>query len=210
MELFILALLIFFAYLIAKSSSKKKLLKQFNNPTKDGLQKLTQRQIHQLSKFLTIEQLNIKTLIYQAIESMSIMDSSPNLDTVTGRYEFIFNNTFKELVIVQHWKEYISLVQLALDEYRETYYNSIINQEWIGFLTNPTRANLDKFYGKCIIQTFERIRMKQISEIAKLQREEAKIKRRNKIEDTRQAAIMMITNLQIDENEKINLLNAMP
>lgn len=116
----------------------------------------------------------------QVLESLEIIDETKNIDTLSGRMDFV-NAIYENLLLVKDKPQYKRYVQRAIDDYKLMYYNKILKDYQISLLIAPDIVNLDKFYGYAIYQCFARFETQQREQMNKLTRESAIQNRREKI-----------------------------
>ncbi|MBK8489288.1 MAG: hypothetical protein KBF42_09350 [Chitinophagales bacterium] len=119
----------------------------------------------------------------QTCESIYIMYSTKNFDTLKGRSEFV-KIKLNYLNLASHHKRYIADVQTALDQYKIMYYDRIPTEVQITSLIKPNEFDFPEFYCQCLIQSFEKFYEEQNKQISFLKREDAIKNRRENIMDT--------------------------
>ena len=138
----------------------------------------------------------------QILESLNILSTTKNIDTLKGRYEFI-NQLYDNQINASLNKRFLSDMQQAIDQYKSTYYERILNDYEISLLIKPDKKNLQDFYMKSIIQCFERFLNEQIKQIESLKKQDAKNRRLEKIRIVHADASMEIRNKSKDLNEQV-------
>ena len=116
----------------------------------------------------------------QLLESINILNSTKNLDTLIGRYDFI-TKMYDDFVKASHNKRYISDVQLAIDQYKTLYYDRILKDFELKLLVQPDHENLKKYYTECLFNCFNGFYKEQIEQIETLKKDDAKQRRKEKI-----------------------------
>jgi len=114
------------------------------------------------------------------LESLHIMATTKNIDTLKGRFEFI-NKFYNNFIQYAKNKRYTTDIQEAIDTYKVMYYDKIINDLELALLINPNYENLNEFYLKCLYESFKEYVFKQEEEIYKLKTDKAKNRRIEKI-----------------------------
>lgn len=122
----------------------------------------------------------IKRLGLQILESFHVLSNTKNMDTLKGRFEFI-EKIYGDFINASNNKRFISDIQNSIDEYKSTYYDRIPNDYQISLLIKPNYDDLRKFYSDCILECFKRFKAEQDSQIESLKRNDAKLRRVNKI-----------------------------
>ena len=121
--------------------------------------------------------------VIQTLESIYIMDTTKNFDTLKGRSEFV-QEKLDFLKLASHNKIYITDVQEGLDQYKTMYYNKIPTQQQIAALLKPNEFDYAEFHCQCILKSFQKFYDEQSKQISSLKRADAIKNRREKIMDT--------------------------
>ena len=129
----------------------------------------------------------------QILESLSILNSTKNLDTLVGRYEFI-TKMYDDFIKASYNKRYTSDIQTSIDQYKSMYYDRILNDFELGLLVQPNEENLKDYYSQCLFSSFNKFYNEQLDQIETLKKEDAKERRTKKI--------IEIGNLTIEEFDK--------
>lgn len=116
----------------------------------------------------------------QLLESLNILNSTKNLDTLVGRYEFI-TNMYDDFIKASYNKRYISDIQTSIDQYKSMYYDRILNDFELGLLVKPNEENLKDYYSQCLFSSFAKFYNEQSDQIETLKKEDAKERRTKKI-----------------------------
>jgi hypothetical protein len=125
---------------------------------------------------------NIQRTGLQVLETLSIIGTSKALDTITGRYNFL-------LTIIDVLKEgsehtrYISDIQNSIDTYKSMYYDRIPQGYELAFLLKPKEFDLIEFYCLSLYRAFKRSYEDHLEEIKFLKRQDAKVRRKEKIKE---------------------------
>ena len=119
----------------------------------------------------------------QTMESLYILATSKNIETIKGRYEFLLT-LIPTLKSAKHNSEYSGLIQSALGQFKTMYPAGIPQDYQLAVLSNPESFDLNEFYCKSLINALKGFYDKQIAEINSLKKESAKTKRVTKIAET--------------------------
>lgn len=138
--------------------------------------------------------------VVQTMESIYIMDTTKNFDTLKGRSKFV-EEKLEFLKLASHNKRYITDVQVGLDQYKTMYYDKIPTQQQIAALLKPNEFDYADFHCQCIMKSFQKFYDEQSKQIAALKRPEAIKNRRQKIMDT-------IREIQMDIPSSADSFNA--
>ena len=134
----------------------------------------------------------------QLLESLSILNSTKNLDTLVGRYEFI-TKMYDDFIKASYNKRYLSDIQTSIDQYKSMYYDRILNDFELGLLVRPNDENLKDYYSQCLFSSFNEFYNEQSDQIETLKKEDAKERRTKKI-----AEIGNQTIAEFDKNGSAN------
>jgi len=132
----------------------------------------------------------------QLLESVNLLGTTKNFDTLKGRYEFI-NTFYDDLLLAKHNSRYTTDIQQATDSFKSTYYETTLNDYEIDLLYNPDHDKLKKYYLKCIANCFNEFSIEQDNTISNLKRDNAKQNRLKKVEE--------IANDSLSEIDRVNL-----
>lgn len=116
----------------------------------------------------------------QLLESINILNTTKNLDTLIGRYDFI-SKMYDDFVKASHNKRYVSDIQTAIDQYKSLYYDKILKDYELALLVRPDHENLTEYYSDCLFNCFNGFYKDQISQIEVLKKDDAKQRRKEKI-----------------------------
>ncbi len=144
------------------------------------LYKQNQREREQEIKNFNYQPFQIQRQGIQLLESLNILHTTKNIDTLKSRYEFI-QKMYDDFIKASYKKRYISDIQVAVDEYKTMYYDKIINDFELKLLVKPENENLTDYYSECLYNCFNQFVEEQEYQIANLKREDAKKRRKGKI-----------------------------
>lgn len=116
----------------------------------------------------------------QLLESINILNTTKNLDTLIGRYEFV-SKMYDDFVKASHNKRYISDIQIAIDQYKSMYYDRILKDYELQLLVKPDNENLTDYYSDCLFKCFNEFYKEQMEQIENLKRDDAKQRRKEKV-----------------------------
>jgi len=116
----------------------------------------------------------------QLLESINILNSTKNLDTLIGRYEFI-SKMYSEFVNASYNDRYVSDIQVSIDQYKTMYYDKILRDFELKLIVKPNNEDLKDYYSGCLFICFDGFYQEQINQIATLKKDDAKQKRKEKI-----------------------------
>lgn len=116
----------------------------------------------------------------QLLESLNILNTTKNLDTLKGRFEFI-HKMYDDFIKASHNKRYITDIQIAIDQYKTMYYDKILKDFELQLLVKPEHEKLIDYYSLCLFNSFNSFANEQEQQIDLLKKEDAKNKRKEKI-----------------------------
>ena len=144
------------------------------------ISKQKQKYIHQKNKNFEYQSFQVQRKGIQLLESLNILHTTKNIDTLKGRYEFI-SKMYDGFISSSFNKRYISDIQLAIDEYKTLYYDKILNDFELELLIKPTNEKLSDYYSECLLNCFNNFVIEQENKIENLKKEDAKKRRKEKI-----------------------------
>jgi len=163
---------------IGKNKTEIKI--ELNQENLVELYKQKQQQREQDIKNFNYKPFQIKRQGIQLLESLNIMHTTKNIDTLKGRFEFV-KNMYDDFIKASYKKRYITDIQFAIDEYKTMYYDKIISDFELKLLVNPNDEDLTDFYSECLYNCFNLFIKEQEYQIANLKRENAVQRRKEKI-----------------------------
>jgi len=116
----------------------------------------------------------------QLLESLHLLHTTKNFDTLKGRYDFI-NQFYYDLCLAKHNKRYTADIQKGIDNFKSTYYETTLQDFEIDLLYNPDQKKLKELYLRSIGNCFELFAADQALSLANLKRDSAKRNRLDKI-----------------------------
>jgi len=136
----------------------------------------------------------------QLLESLNILNTTMNLDTLIGRFEFI-NKMYDEFIKASYNKRYISDIQLAIDQYKIMYYDKIINDFELNLIVKPNQKKLNEYNTICLFNCFNSFYDNQMLQIEDLKKDDAKIRRKEKIIEIGNQTIYELDRSDLEKNK---------
>lgn len=120
----------------------------------------------------------------QLLESLEIIATTRNMETLERRISFItdFYSTF--VVMAVFGQQYLNEVEKAFNSYKERYPGKEIKAAQASLLITPNMDDLNSYFANCIVVSFGEFVKEQAEVISKLQRQHAIDARRNGIFQT--------------------------
>lgn len=125
---------------------------------------------------------NIQRTGLQVLETIHIIGTSKAIDTIKGRYDFLLQ-IIGTLQRGQSNSRYLSDIQKSIDTYKSMYYDRVAQDYELALLLKPTEFDLTDFYCKSLFSAFKRNFEEHSEEIKLLKREDAKVRRKEKIKE---------------------------
>lgn len=135
----------------------------------------------------------IETNIKQMLESVEIVHTTKNVDVFLSRYEFM-KGLAPKLMKECNESTYIYTVGKAVELYRNLYYDRILTDIQLRFVTDPNVIYSDDVFGELLYSCYVRFCDKMEIEINNLKTQKAKDRRIDKIIEVSQFMTPYITN----------------
>ncbi len=127
--------------------------------------------------------MDVQRAAIQAMETVYIIATSRNIDTIRGRYDFLLT-VVPTLKSAKHHPQYSTLIQKALEQFKAMRPASVPQDYQLAIIQNPDTFDITEFYCGSLINAMKRFCEKQSKEIKGLKKETAKTKRISKVMDT--------------------------
>ena len=123
------------------------------------------------------EIMQIGTRGIQLLESLHIIETTKNADTLTGRIKYIleFYPSFTALGMFP--KQYSHEAEKAVNSYTERYPGRVISPKSMSLLLTPSMNEMGTHIANCIVVSYGEIVKSEVQHIETLKRESAKQKR---------------------------------
>lgn len=152
----------------------------FNEESLVALFKEKQKQREAEIRNFNYVPMQIQRQSLQLLESVNVLNTTKNLDTLIGRYDFV-SKIYDDFVKASHNKRYISDIQVAIDQYKSMYYDRILKDYELQLLAQPDHEILTDYYSDCLFNCFNGFYKEQLEQIENLKRADAKRRRKEKI-----------------------------
>lgn len=127
--------------------------------------------------------MDVQRAVIQTMETLYILATSKNIDTIKSRYEFLLT-VVPTLKSAKTNPNYTTLIQAALDQFKTIYPASVPQEYQLAVLSNPDTFDANEFYCTSLVKAIKRFCEKQSDEIKALKKEAARAKRVSKVIDT--------------------------
>ena len=121
--------------------------------------------------------------IIQTMESLYILATSKNVETIKGRYDFLLT-LLPTLISAKNNSQYSNVIQSALEQFKTMYPAGVPQNYQIAVINNPETFDINEFYCNSLVNAAKRYYDKQFGEINALKKETAKTKRVGKLSDS--------------------------
>lgn len=121
--------------------------------------------------------------VIQTMESLYILATSKNIETIKGRYEFLLT-LIPTLKSAKNNSQYSIVIQSAFGQFKTMYPTSVPQEYQLSVIHNPETFDINEFYCSSLVNATKRYYEKQLEEINALKKETAKTKRVAKVIDT--------------------------
>ena len=126
--------------------------------------------------------MSIQGVGLQVLETVHIIATTKNFDTLKGRYELLIER-LDTLRKAQNNQQYSADINTSIETYKSMYYDRPLQEFEISSVLKPNIFNAKNFYCDSLVSCINRFTEEQINEIRNLKSENAKIKRRAKVID---------------------------
>lgn len=125
---------------------------------------------------------NIQQTGLQVLETIQIIGTSKEVDTIKGRYDFLLQ-IIGTLQNAQSNSRYSSDIQKSIDTYKKMYYDRVPKDYELALLLKPSEFDLTDFYCRSLFEACKRSFEEHSEELKLLKREDARIRRKEKIKE---------------------------
>lgn len=124
--------------------------------------------------------MSIQGVGLQVLETVHIIATTKNFDTLKGRYELLVER-LDTLRKAESNQQYSADINTSIETYKSMYYDRPLQEFEISSVLKPNIFNAQNFYCDALANCINRFTREQINEIGNLKSENAKIKRRSKV-----------------------------
>ena len=142
----------------------------------------------------------------QFLESINIIQTTKNLDTLRSRISFIDETLYPNIISNARNNRYKIDIQKSIDDYKTLYYDKTLNEIQTNLLVNPNNTELKKLYADSIVQCYIRYVDNQKEEISKLIRESAIEKRKEFIIQVGYNAKYMFKTFELTDDGQLEII----
>lgn len=123
--------------------------------------------------------MSIQGVGIQILETVHIISTTKNFDTIRSRYEFL-QERIDTLRKAESNRQYSVDIKAAIEQYKSMYINSSISDVEFSAISKPNNFDVQNFYCEALVACMKRFAKEQSIEISSLKSENAKVKRRAK------------------------------
>jgi hypothetical protein len=127
-----------------------------------------------------ISSMTIQSISIQFLETLYILSSSKNIETIQSRIEFLEDVTDR-LKNLSYNPDYQYLTQIATDDYKLRYFNRIPDESDLSRLLSPHSFDLEAYCIISLINGLKRYFEEQLEEIEYLKSSSSKEKRISRV-----------------------------
>ena len=126
--------------------------------------------------------MSIQGVGLQVLETVHIIITTKNFDTLKGRYELLLER-IGTLMIAESNRLYSTDINTSIETYKSMYYDRPLQDIELSAVLKPNNFDTQSFYCEALVGCIKRFVEEQANEISGLKSENAKIKRRAKVID---------------------------
>lgn len=123
--------------------------------------------------------MSIQGLGLQVLETVHIIATTKNFDTIKGRYELLLER-IDTLRKAENNKQYSADINTSIETYKSMYYDRPLQNIELSAILKPNNFDPPNFYCGALVACMKRFAEEQSNEISSLKSENAKVKRRAK------------------------------
>lgn len=146
--------------------------------------------------------MDVQRAAIQTMETLYIIATSKNIETIKGRYDFLLT-LIPTLKSAKSSSQYSTIIKMALDQFKTMYPASVPQDYQLAVLSNPGTFDVNDFYSNSLVNAIKRFCEKQSEEIKALKKEATKAKRISK-------AVETIKSTQYELETKCSLASSFP
>lgn len=125
--------------------------------------------------------LDVQSAAIQIMETLYIIATSKNIDTIKGRYDFLLTR-IPALRSAKSNSQYSTIIRTAIDQFKKLHPAvNVLEDYQLTALSNPDTFNVIDFYCNSLVNAGRRFCEKQSEEIITLKKEDARAKRISKV-----------------------------
>jgi hypothetical protein len=140
--------------------------------------------------------MNVQRAAVQAMETVYIIATSKNLETIKSRFRFLFADyggavpsALNTLRKAQGDSEYSPCIRIAVDQFKTIHSGHMPESYQLAFIQDPAAFDLNEFYCRSLVDAMKRLCLEQTEEIRAFKKEAAKVKRIAKTVETIRSTI---------------------
>ena len=124
--------------------------------------------------------MSVQGLGIQVLETVHIIATTKNIDTIKGRYELLVER-IEFLRRAAKDRQYSTDVNASIERYKSMYHDRLLHDFELTAISKPNDFDTESFYCDALVACMKRFAMEQENEINSLKSENAKAKRRSKV-----------------------------
>jgi hypothetical protein len=124
--------------------------------------------------------MSIQGVALQVLESVHIIATTKNIDTLKGRYELLLERV-ATLRNAETNRLYSADINASIETYKSMYHDRMLTDLQLSAVSKPTQFNVRSFYCEALVSCTKRFVEEQSNEISGMKSENAKTRRKAKI-----------------------------
>lgn len=124
--------------------------------------------------------MSIQGVGLQVLETVHIIATTKNFDTIKGRYELLLER-IGTLRDAESNRLYSADINTSIEIYKSMYYDRPLQNMELSAISKPNNFDIQSFYCEALVNCIKRFIVEQTNEISGLKSENAKTKRRAKV-----------------------------
>lgn len=124
--------------------------------------------------------MSIQGVGLQVLETVHIIATTKNFDTIKGRYELLLER-IDTLRNAESNRLYSGDINTSIETYKSMYYDKPLQDMELSAILKPNNFDVQSFYCEALVNCIKRVVGEQTNEISELKSENAKAKRRAKV-----------------------------
>jgi len=124
--------------------------------------------------------MSIQGVGLQVLETVHIIATTKNFDTIKGRYELLLER-IDTLRNAESNRLYSADINTSIETYKSMYYDRPLQDMELSVILKPNNFDVQSFYCEALVNCIKRFVEEQTNEISGLKSENAKTKRRTKV-----------------------------
>ena len=152
--------------------------------------------------------MSIQGVGLQVLETVYIIATTKNFDTIKGRYELLLER-IDTLRKAESNRLYSADINTSIETYKSMYYDRPLQNMELSAILKPNNFDVESFYCEALVNCIKRFVEEQTNEISGLKSEMAKIKRKAKVIEKVNVAKIELQNKYSSTPSYLSALNSL-